>query len=830
MKRTGFLLLLISILSTAEFVFPQSKTKWYQFNCDNTEKINYMTPDYAVGNNGTFLKRKPDDSGWQRINLGINNDLTSIYASGPLFYITGSGGLVLKSTNSGNSWINVSTGQNEYIKRGAGFTNSGTDYFFIVCRSGKIYRTTNGGTDWIQIPSGTNEELRAVAFGKSIVTGTVYGVAVGTNGTVITSTNYGQNWEALNTMQTVNYNDVVFRDSSSTLIVGDNGSYIGVYRTNGYWHRVINNLNVEKNFNTISSFGNWNTPQIMAGDEGNCFIFKNYNYSFENTYFNYNFTACACDSNRYYLSADNGKILVGTFDSLFYNVYSLSANNILTHLKDNGVFNNGYLYPTGGGFIWPKDLGKYSFFTSGFNICAMMNNQLRMAASSYGSEFAKGYCSYGMFNTDSRFKLYRIRKGDTESNYDYAHWADMVPFGAPYFDRNLNGIYDAGIDLPGMKNADETLFLCMSDANPTLHNTNTGFGGATFPLNAEIHMSMWSYNFGLMKDVNFIKIEFFNKSPLYETYIWNLTRAGFYVDFDFESGVSDAMASDSARNLAIAYSYRDSTGFFGSHPPAAGLTLLKGVSLEGKNLKSTSITRLNHGETTVYCETEPEGDAPGAYNLLKGLKKDGTKWIVPNSYPASPTKYVFSGDPETNSGWTYFKGRLNNCGDSVSGSVIPEYTGDKKFLISTGSDNLMILPGQSQVIYAAQMIARGTSNLNSVTKLKELCDSVIAFYENGFPVPGDTLNILPIGYFLHQNYPNPFNASTRIFFDLPQQDNASLKVYDVTGRLVATLFDGRLNTGRYEFIWNAKNFSSGVYFYKLNTTGYSKVLKMVLIK
>jgi hypothetical protein len=83
---------------------------------------------------------------------------------------------------------------------------------------------------------------------------------------------------------------------------------------------------------------------------------------------------------------------------------------------------------------------------------------------------------------------------------------------------------------------------------------------------------------------------------------------------------------------------------------------------------------------------------------------------------------------------------------------------------------------------------------------------------------------------LMQNYPNPFNPTTRIQFVLPQSMNVTLKVYDVMGKEIATLLDGKANAGLNTVEFNASNLGSGVYFYKLNAGSYSSTKKMVLTK
>jgi hypothetical protein len=91
-------------------------------------------------------------------------------------------------------------------------------------------------------------------------------------------------------------------------------------------------------------------------------------------------------------------------------------------------------------------------------------------------------------------------------------------------------------------------------------------------------------------------------------------------------------------------------------------------------------------------------------------------------------------------------------------------------------------------------------------------------------------NGVPAVFRLYQNYPNPFNPSTVISIDMPKDGYASLKVFNSLGQEVATLIEGDIKAGSYQKVFNASQLSSGIYFYKLVTGGFSEVRKMSLIK
>jgi hypothetical protein len=90
--------------------------------------------------------------------------------------------------------------------------------------------------------------------------------------------------------------------------------------------------------------------------------------------------------------------------------------------------------------------------------------------------------------------------------------------------------------------------------------------------------------------------------------------------------------------------------------------------------------------------------------------------------------------------------------------------------------------------------------------------------------------VLPTEFSLAQNYPNPFNPTTVIEFALPVASHTSLKIFDVTGRLVATLVDGPQTAGTHHVSFDGSKLASGLYFYKLEAADKSFTRKMALIK
>ncbi len=131
--------------------------------------------------------------------------------------------------------------------------------------------------------------------------------------------------------------------------------------------------------------------------------------------------------------------------------------------------------------------------------------------------------------------------------------------------------------------------------------------------------------------------------------------------------------------------------------------------------------------------------------------------------------------------------------------------------------------------------------IKSIFFINELTGWIAGAYGNILKTTDGGGSILPIGinnysgitvtdFSLSQNYPNPFNPATKIKFDVPKASFTKLIIYDLLGREVAVLVNEELKPGTYQADWNASNYSSGVYFYKIVSGDFVETKKMVLMK
>jgi len=115
------------------------------------------------------------------------------------------------------------------------------------------------------------------------------------------------------------------------------------------------------------------------------------------------------------------------------------------------------------------------------------------------------------------------------------------------------------------------------------------------------------------------------------------------------------------------------------------------------------------------------------------------------------------------------------------------------------------------------------------TVRNELMHKLLTFFNTPVSVDENDKDI-PTGFSLSQNYPNPFNPTTVISWQLAVGSQVSLKVYDVLGKEVATIVNEEKPAGRYHVAFDGSKLASGVYLYKLQTSDFSAIKKMILLR
>jgi hypothetical protein len=151
------------------------------------------------------------------------------------------------------------------------------------------------------------------------------------------------------------------------------------------------------------------------------------------------------------------------------------------------------------------------------------------------------------------------------------------------------------------------------------------------------------------------------------------------------------------------------------------------------------------------------------------------------------------------------------------------------------NDSTTIIVGLDAVYYTSSdtgTISYSSGNIESIDggSLQPFAPIDAYNWVGSSVVVKEDKNLIPLVNKLDQNYPNPFNPTTAITYQLLNHGYATLKVYDMLGRKVATLVDGEKPAGIHTVLWDASRLSSGVFIYRLKVGEFNDVKKMMLMK
>ncbi len=146
----------------------------------------------------------------------------------------------------------------------------------------------------------------------------------------------------------------------------------------------------------------------------------------------------------------------------------------------------------------------------------------------------------------------------------------------------------------------------------------------------------------------------------------------------------------------------------------------------------------------------------------------------------------------------------------------------RKSFLDTLADNFGITGDSVRCVWRSWAYNGIDSLASSSTFVVTLVRSVIGVQQISSNVPEK--------FSLYNNYPNPFNPSTTIKFDVAKMQNVKITIYDVLGRAAGVLVNETLQPGTFEVKWDASNFSSGIYYFRMETQTFSDTRKMVLVK
>jgi len=791
----------LSILTYDQII---SQPTWNYQNSGTTNNLNSISIRYSktdqmlfiAGDDGTVLKSSNMGLIWESVNSSTVSDLNSIDISyGDTGFAAGSNGTVIKTTDGGNSWSGMTGNTSNSIKD--------IKYMYgniravAVGDNGTFMKLENNVWSVIQIDT---TDLNSVSYD---VFNTDRIIAVGNYGTILRSTNSGANWIRVNGNTFNDLNKV----SNYNLIIGNSGTAIQISG-----NTIINLITgTTNNFYGIYSFNNSYT---VCGANG--LVFRNWQPINTNSNQKLN-SVIQTNIDNCFVTGDNGLIMFTNTLNITPYAKLLNSNNISAWFINNGLYNHN---PAGSsGFEWPKGEGRFARYTSGSVIGAIVNGDTLVTVCNYGSEYLPGFTDNTgnpQGNGNPYYRLYKMIFNQNDS--DRINWPNVLlgnsDQGAPvYFDSAL-------MQWKPVDYGNQTMFYSFTDSYHEAHNV---YSGMTSPLKADIKQINWSFNQPEeLKNIIYQEFRIINRS----NNIWSNAYINLFSDDDIGVATDDKSGVDTNYSLTYSYNGTNEDGIYGFAPPAAGFVVVRSplrytgniidtvYYCEGKRRKiKTGFKEIGLNSTVIFRDDglQPSNYSEN-YNAIRGLQNNGSLYINPTSI--LPTNFVYSGDPVLGTGWLY-------PGES-----------DARFYQGFGPLNMN--PGDTQIIVIAQVVARGSSNINSITKLRETAQTAKNYYNDCFSnvVIGisDNTSTMPEGFELYQNYPNPFNPVTHLEFGISDLGFVTLKVYDMLGKEVKTLVNENLKAGRYKFEFDGNNLPSGIYFYKIESGNFISTKKMMLIK
>ncbi len=357
------------------------------------------------------------------------------------------------------------------------------------------------------------------------------------------------------------------------------------------------------------------------------------------------------------------------------------------------------------GMEWPKGSTNTIDYASGLWLAGKTaTGEVRTACSEYATEFQAGPILPDGTAADPDDPAYRIYKINRDGTGDWDVW----PFdqGAPAV-KAKNG--SDSLDINGNKIpqliGDQTLFWVMNDLSPAEHANLF----STNPMGVEEQVFVFGFNTAdPLGNIMFVKWTIINKS----SNDYDSCYVAVWDDPDMGDGYDDLVGCDTSLSLGYCYNGQPTDATYGTRPPAIGFDFFQGPEAPtgSRNyLPMTSFIYYWNGAPDPFGDPE---DATQMFNFMKGFRNDGSSY---SDMEGLPSKYVFNGDPVTQTGW------LDSAPD------------DRRFLMSSGPFTLAA--GDTQVVVGAKIIAPGVTNLNAVQALRFFDSYAQTAFDNNFNLP-----------------------------------------------------------------------------------------------
>ena len=804
----------------------------------------------------TVLFSNPSLSQWFDINpLPDGNRLVDIsFVNDSTGWIVGSGGLIMKTTNTGLKWIKQSSGTTQGFNA-VHFENENLGW--CAGQDGIVLKTEDSGESW-NIVSTLDSTVNSLHFISENT-----GWAVGENGLIEKTTDGGSSWTLQNNYESYPLLSVFFISEQKGFAVG--GYSTGVLLSTSDGGQSWDSLNYSHSLNTVffinDSIG-WISGYrriLKTTDAGSTWDIIVENSTVGSDYF----------GEIYFRDEYNGYIV-------FAGENAPSCANVVRRTTDGG-----YTWQTGSGLYYRH---LHSFYSG----CLFVNNNGAGIVAGYKGTIAMTF-DYGinwnlLYSGNDQLRGFSLSVYSEEIKAAYVtinnHMYEPTPAISKPLENSGYWILYAFLGHPLEDEEGRIQFV-----NDTLgfashywslyRTTDGGYSWANFHnfLNQNQILNNNCYHSILtaVSEVFFIDEYYgwFNYSLLFRTTDggYNWTHIGGEVPYYGAGGLYFLNSEIGFKGLYkttdggynwyevgggnVKYFVNDSTGFGVDDNGVIWKTIDIGESWHQIN------SGTNEDLSGIYFINENRGYVVGANGTILVTTNGGYSWYQQDS---GTNDHLFNIDfVDENEGYAIgLNGaflKTVNSGGTIPVELISLTATTKKgnvllnWSTATETNNLgfeierkIIVESRGEWIRIGFVEGAGTTtepneysysddiNLISAKSLEYRLKQMDfnGSYEYSDIVYID--NPAPLDYKLLQNYPNPFNSNTIIKYGLPEKSDVNLKIYNSLGQQVLTILSEKKEAGNYEVAFDASSLPSGVYFYQLRAGSFVETKKMVLMK
>jgi len=764
--------------------------------------VSILAPNYLIsfGDAGVIMGSADNGNTW---SLGQADTLGREFrgfdfVSALVGYACGEGGMLMKTTDGGNSGFQLNSGT-DVLLYDVDFLDADTGY--VGGATGTLLKTTDGGSTWNSISTGITSSIYAVSAPAA---NCIY-VGSSSTSSVRKSTDYGTSWEIITPVGlTQTIWDICFIDTSVGWVAAQNGGR--VYRTTDggtTWAESITNGLVVPN-------------SVKFKDANIGFVTNNNNGDvFKSTDGGATWTAYTASPEPQYATAISGNtvISVGRSGSIHkssdegVNFTQITEAVTFTQLRYIRFFNSTTGLACAGSTSTSDSLGFLIKTTDGGNTWADVGYNFKNIVYSFAIPSTNvWYVGRG------RNAIFKTTDGGATFNQQTQPLTGTSNFNdIGFVDENNGYAFSAGGGI-----------IKTTDGGTTWASANTPFGtttvyaGHVFSANKVIAVGGSAKAFMTT-----------NGGTSWSPITTGIPGSYFVVRFYNDSvGV---MAGYSSPNPVASKTTDGGATWIPLSFPAE----YDGSSLWGVGFRNANVFWLSGINGVVYYTTD------GGTSWTKAKKMTGNTLY---SFAVAGDDLWISG-----SNGTILKGytdptvpvELVSFNASVSGNNVNLIWKTASEINNKGFDVERKFEGESWVKIGF-VTGKGTTSEPSNYKYSDNVEktSKVAYRLRQVDFDGsfEYSNVVeldlttPEKFDLAQNYPNPFNPTTSIKYSLAAKSQVELKIYNILGKEIMRLVNNVQDAGNYEVQFNAQNLSSGVYFYELKAGSFSAKKKMMLIK